>query len=528
MNQPRRPRRPPGQPLAGFLADSPTLALPERAALVETATALLSGAYVHLRQKQARYGIDPVQQLRVLEERLTGLTPHGFQNEFGIIFTALRDRHTGYLAPPPFAGKTAVLPLLVERYHSPGGAVRHVISKLADWCPHTPGFTAGVQVTHWNGTPIERAVEQAAEHQRGATDDARLTRGLNALVARSLEHGPPPDEEWVTITYRHGRGIDQHTIHWRVIDTSTHDATSSGDTADTALTLAQDPDGQAVQAARRALYAPRTPADPWVPTSRPKIFAARPLTRRLGYLRVWSFADPDAAAVREEASRLTTLLPPNGLIVDLRGNPGGNVPTAEQLLQVFTARHITPAGFSLANTPLTLAMSRADPDQLGRWTPSLELAVGTGEPYSQALPLTSEAHANDLPPARRYPGPVVVIIDALTYSAADIFAAGFQDNQIGPILGTSATTGAGGANVWTAAQIAQRLGDLDHQPMLPTGGGSFTIAIRRATRVGLRAGLPLEDIGVIADTIHQLTRTDLTDSNRDLLRAAADLLGPTA
>ena len=39
---------------------------------------------------------------------------------------------------------------------------------------------------------------------------------------------------------------------------------------------------------------------------------------------------------------------------------------------------------------------------------------------------------------------------ALTYGAADIFAAGFQDNQLGPILGTSATTGAGDANVWTA------------------------------------------------------------------------------
>ncbi|HZA83013.1 MAG TPA: peptidase S41, partial [Actinomycetes bacterium] len=108
---------------------------------------------------------------------------------------------------------------------------------------------------------------------------------------------------------------------------------------------------------------------------------------------------------------------------------------------------------------------------------------------------------------------------------ADIFAAGFQDNRLGPILGTSATTGAGGANVWTAAQIAQRLGDGDHGPVLPPAGGSFTVAVRRATRVGDRAGLPLEDIGVIADTVHQLTRADLTNGNRQLLRAAAALVG---
>jgi C-terminal processing protease CtpA/Prc len=171
-------------------------------------------------------------------------------------------------------------------------------------------------------------------------------------------------------------------------------------------------------------------------------------------------------------------------------------------------------------------MSQADPDQLGRWTPSLRLAVGTGEPYSQALPLTSEAQANDLPPDRRYPGPVVLVVDALTYSAADIFAAGFQDNRLGPILGTGRTTGAGGANVWTAAQIAQRVGEGDQLPVLPAGGGSFTVAVRRATRIGDRAGLPLEDIGVIADEVHQLTRSDLTDGNRQLLRAAAALLGP--
>jgi Peptidase family S41 len=118
----------------------------------------------------------------------------------------------------------------------------------------------------------------------------------------------------------------------------------------------------------------------------------------------------------------------------------------------------------------------------------------------------------------------VLIVDALTYSAADIFAAGFQDNELGPVLGTSATTGAGGANVWTAAQIAERVADLDHGPVLPAAGGSFTVAVRRATRVGGQAGLPLEDIGVVAESVHRLTRADLTDGNRQLLRAAAGLL----
>ena len=41
---------------------------------------------------------------------------------------------------------------------------------------------------------------------------------------------------------------------------------------------------------------------------------------------------------------------------------------------------------------------------------------------------------------QRYYGPVALIIDALCYSTTDIFAAGFQDHEIGPVIGT--TTGA--------------------------------------------------------------------------------------
>ena len=43
-----------------------------------------------------------------------------------------------------------------------------------------------------------------------------------------------------------------------------------------------------------------------------------------------------------------------------------------------------------------------------------------------------------------YPGPKVLVVDPLCYSATDIFAAGFADHGIGPILGVGASTGAGG------------------------------------------------------------------------------------
>lgn len=122
----------------------------------------------------------------------------------------------------------------------------------------------------------------------------------------------------------------------------------------------------------------------------------------------------------------------------------------------------------------------------------------------------------------RYTGPKVLITDALSYSAADIFAAGFQDNGLGPVLGTARRTGAGGANVWTHELLRVWLPELLGE--LPRGAG-FRVALRRATRARGNVDVPLEDLGVQADELHQLTERDVTGRNQDLLATAAALLG---
>ncbi len=73
----------------------------------------------------------------------------------------------------------------------------------------------------------------------------------------------------------------------------------------------------------------------------------------------------------------------------------------------------------------------------------------------------------------------MLLTDALCYSATDIFAAGFQDNHVGPVLGASGNTGAGGANVWDHALLRQ----VFPGPGSPFGalpkGTSFRVSIRR-------------------------------------------------
>ncbi len=512
---------PPGVLLPEFLDAAPELPVGVRARLVDVAIALLDEVYVHLPQKRARYGVDPVQQLRLLRDRVTQLRAGAFRDELSTIFTSLHDRHTGYVAPEPWMGRAAALPFLVERYVD-DGRPRYVVSKVVEWGPIEPSFDSGVEVTHWNGVPIDRAVERNALRQRGANPPARTARGVQALTVRSLAHSLPPDEHWVNVGYRTNRGARREArFAWRVMEVE-----AAPDADDANPMLGNDPGGVAVQQVRKELFAAPRLGAPWIPTSLPKVFAARRHRAAggdVGHVRIWSFAERDDVAATNEFARLLGLLPRRGVIIDIRGNPGGYIPSAERLLQTLTAGRVEPARFSLATTRTTLAMCRADDVGLGRWATSIRGAVGTGDVYSQGFPITPEAVANDL--GRCYDGPAVLVTDALTYSAADIFAAGFQDHGIGTVVGTGAATGAGGANVWTARQVEALTAELgDAWPALPEGAGGFTVAFRRATRVGERVGLALEDVGVEVDQVVELTRDDLLRSNRDLLATAAALL----
>jgi hypothetical protein len=146
------------------------------------------------------------------------------------------------------------------------------------------------------------------------------------------------------------------------------------------------------------------------------------------------------------------------------------------------------------------------------------LAIQTGEIYSQGFPLEDVEDYNRL--GQQYQGPVLLIIDALCYSTTDIFTAGFQDHKIGRILGVHQHTGAGGANVWEYRLLGQVLPQ--DFGILPQGA-TFRVALRRTTRVGDHAGVPVEDLGVKADDFHSMTRRDVLEGNVDLIAKAAQM-----
>lgn len=579
--------------LATFLRSWGELRLDDRKRIVDQARVLLEQNYVHLPFKRAMHAVDPVQQLRLLGHRLDE-TSEGemapeieFHAEMTRIFTSLRDLHTGYRLPSPFREKTAWLPFMIEEFRE-RGRWKYMVSKVfgdstvSDRVVPEVGPSSlqpGVEVLHWNGVPIERAIERNGELQAAGNPEARRARGLNALTIRPLVSGLAPAEEWITLRYRDLDGqVHEWTQEWLVFDSPrgvrslTRFLERFEHVAETALGLDGCTDD--IQEAKRVLFAglvaleeeraaeeaaatDSTPAgdgdgeagpfveQPGGMASRlPTVFRARTVVasadgadRELGYVRIFTFNVRDAGEFVDEFVRLVEQLPGEGLVLDVRGNGGGLIHAAERLLQVLTPRHVEPQRAQFINTPVNLQICRnhespvlVDGFALSEWIDSIAQSVETGATYSLGYPITPEEDCNDI--GQRYYGPVVLVTDALCYSAADIFAAGFQDHRIGKILGTARSTGAGGANVWTHGQVRRLMqapgddGEVNvASPYAPLpGGAGLRVAVRRTVRVGANAGSVVEDLGVTPDRVHHMTRRDLLEGNADLLQAAAEML----
>ena len=244
-----------------------------------------------------------------------------------------------------------------------------------------------------------------------------------------------------------------------------------------------------------------------------------------GHILIRTFYVPDADGFVQEFIRLLEQMPESGLILDVRGNGGGNIWAAERLVQTLTAAEIEPERMQFIVTPGTLDLSRNNPATsqipLHLWRPSLEEAVETGSIYSHAFPLTSKESCNGI--GQKYYGPVVLIVDGNCYSATDIFAAGFQDHGVGKIVGVGKNTGAGGANVWEHWLLNEVLPVGWGLKPLPNQAG-MRVAIRQCLRVGPRAGALLEDFGVVPDADYRPTREDVMEGYKGLLARAAEFL----
>jgi hypothetical protein len=514
--------------------------------IVQQAAALLDRFYVYLPQKQQLYAVDPVARLDLLDRGLrsagswlTHEQERTAHRELTSIFTSLRDCHTNYLLPDPYRRYVAFLPFLIERCRvtsqdSSEHTAYVVTKRFASLTPElfgaAPGDGPPIVVTHWNGIPIESAVELNGALNPGGNADARMARGLKRLTFRWLGLSATPVDDWVVLTY--DRDGERHDVRFpwavaeRVAPETGHLAGNGRGAYDErqfarATSRGLDAESEWLRRIERDLFVAQDghPRDgsAW---NQLDLRSEELGDQRLAVLRIFSFAeDGDVTTFLDDArSHLRTADGDStGLVLDIRGNPGGDIRAAEGLARMLSDRIESPS-LQFLNTGEAADLAQTWASYSGVEDPLrtiLAEAIASGAPY---LPSPSLPDRGLPTHGVAYKGPKTLVVDPLTYSSGDVFAALFQDYGIGKIVGTGQRTGGGGGNGWEYDDI-RACDPAEILRPLPLRA-SFDVAIRRTLRAGKRAGLSLEDAGVDVDDVHEITLDDVRQGNRLLLSAA--------
>ncbi|MFY0572132.1 S41 family peptidase [Archangium lansingense] len=446
--------------------------------------------------------------------------------------------------PEPWSRFTAFLPFQLHEYFDGAGAPHYLVGEVSPGADLGGDFVSGVEVTHWNGEPMAHKVKRLGRMTAGSNHQARCRRALESLTQRILKYGLPPDEDFVFLSYLGKRGPTDIKLPWLV-----REAPLPGQSAaSSATTTGLNEHSIQLQRLRKELFCPdrvlqeqkiselreqNSPSATWSLLERtlqtdslyPESLSFRVVetpSGTFGYLHIANFMVSDVDGFVREVERIVRMLPQTGLIIDVRGNPGGAIPAGERILQFFTSARIEPEPVSLRCTDFTRKLSESG-EGWAPWRPSLRLGVVTGELFSQGFPLTPVEQANST--GQIYKGPVVLVCDALSYSATDFFIAGFKDHNIGKLIGVDSQTGAGGASMYWHQKLVSDWHDVPGSPLKPLArGAAMRVALLRSTRVGVKRGLPVEGLGAEIDIRYRYTRDDVLHGNVDLMNRAGQVL----
>ena len=182
---------------------------------------------------------------------------------------------------------------------------------------------------------------------------------------------------------------------------------------------------------------------------------------RIGLLRIPNEAPPSASVALQQLNQEIAFFNSNTdvLVVDITRNTGGILTTAEAFAQRLIPNTFRTVGFEFRATAievvafaqrLTLARNSGAPPEIIQNLQNNfnEVLSAYNEERGRTAPLPINALGSfELPPAAgAYTKPLLVLVDELTTSSADMLAAIFQDNHRGPLLGMR-TNGAGGNNI---------------------------------------------------------------------------------
>ncbi|HYS54244.1 MAG TPA: S41 family peptidase [Thermoanaerobaculia bacterium] len=252
---------------------------------------------------------------------------------------------------------------------------------------------------------------------------------------------------------------------------------------------------------------------------------------KIGYIRIPSFAPPNSTTATATFRTEIAFLEQNtdGLIVDVMRNPGGSVSYLNQILALLmptTWRSIAFEVRATSNWIVQISSSIESAKAQGAPQTTIDLLVAIKDQIQSANrakrgrtnPIPLDDVVIDRNPAKdatgkiiAYDKPIMVLVDELSASAGDAFAATMQDNARGPLLGWR-TMGAGGNVVsWE--------------------GGSYSLGSIRVTQSLMNRKNPVmtsdypaapyvENIGVRPEIqVDYMTRDNLTQNGKPFVDA---------
>lgn len=500
----------------------------------------------HLFLHRNLLGVDMVKDLEKFARSITDtMSNFEFHASMVKIFQRMDDAHTVYVLPSPLNSTVATLGFTVKQFFDPNDVTkdgvprrRYVAFDVNETTIQGSAFGSGSELVTYNGERVDVAVKRAGIKSYGANAAVQIEYGTQLIVSRPLLVSTVPLEPTVEIGFRNLDGTEGTvTLPWLFLQMKETEMTEA-----VASRIAGLGSHHNVLKTSRIESKPnmpiisvdsvRVPEKGRIPIPLDPIlddiFSAEMVPTKagvVGRLSIKSFLAQPFPVLIQELVRVLGLMPKTGLIVDIRDNPGGLPQLVKNVVELVSGKTVpeqpvTYRASKLLNDELS-SLNQGGEDMLVVGDVSgIAAAVGTaflvGEPFSG--PTTAPYGPFSLSYGGAYEGPVVTLVNGLTYSAGDLYAALQVDQEMSLLVGTANSTGAGGSSTMGYRDLQTLFPSLDP---LPNTVNYFTTALGRYFRTGVNAGAIVENFGVKPDIRYYPTYNDTMRPDCDLF----DFLG---
>ena len=520
----------------------------ERELMAKQALMFIENLYVHREVKIKDFGaqVDPVPRLKDMVKRAPSMNDEEFHKTMQKIFLDLHDHHTNYSAPLPLRCSYAIAPLHFADVYD-NGTLKVIVKGKTKVVEEAAGSEVsaaepGDELVAINGKPIAEILEELRKWSGGANDDA-MTMGaiMNLSLVPLAEQPVPSDNELNYELNRKGEKVTIKTRYFAAVNIPSCVKEAEG-TA-TEKTFAPKPkkkknkknsiyDSAFVRGENpivrdyKDLVLPDTVSpfgeDGKLPIG--QFYTISTPAGKLAKFDLETFVPEDESSADDVIHKVKALLQDaqdktQALIIDMRGNGGGLILLAEGLTQLFTPNNVATMPVRYLPTDLNLqTFLRANQGRENGWSQDTRDGISANARYTKPRVITSADAANRY--GQVWFKPVVILTDATCYSACDLFAASMQDHGAATIIGTHATTGAGGANVMDYdifRQIFDTTSSEENPFVKLPGAQSMRVSWRQTLRVGKSKDQLIENAGVKSDIVVRYVTEDVVGGESRVL-----------